>query len=212
VQTACQFQYDARSIAHVNGDWPQHYLNLWHVPGKTASFLIGGEVFRHLPRGASFPTPQDDQVFPPAAVSFQHNAALFASDDCYMQARKTDWQPLELPEHPRKILSVGNCRYFDWDGTGIADLRIEGNIATLRIYPDVERVNEGLRGTVEQPLTRLVSAEHSFHLHLPGWDDAKVKRKDGDAWIEVPNRAGQFTASAGLYELKLLTFIRRRED
>lgn len=200
VQTACQFQYDARSIAHVNWDWPQHYLNLWHVPGKTASFLIGGEVFRRLPRGANFPTPKDDQIFPPGAVSFQHNAALFGSDDCYMQARQTDWQPLELPEHPRKILSVGSCRYFDWDGTGIVDLRIEGNIATLRIYPDVERASEGLRGTVEKPLTRLVSAEHIFHLHLPGWDDAKVKRKDGDAWIEVPNRAGQFTARAGSYQ------------
>ncbi len=201
VQAACQFQYDARSLAHLNWDWPQHYLNLWHVPGKTASFLIGGEVFRNLPRGADLPTPADDQVFPPAAVSFQRNAALFASDDCFMQARRTDWQPLILPEHPRRILSVGSCRYFDWDGTGIVDMRIDAKTATLHIYPDVDRIREGLRGTVEQPLTKLAAREHTFRLRLPEWADAKVRRKDGDTWVDMPDRAGQFSASAGIYQL-----------
>ena len=133
-----------------------------YVPGKTASFLIGGEVFRRLPRGADFPTPEDDQVFSPGAVSFQRNAALLVSEDCYMQARPTDWRPLRLPEQPRRILSVGSCQYFDWDGTGVVDLRIEGGTGTLRIYPDVDRVSAGLRGTVEQPLTRLVCREHAF--------------------------------------------------
>ncbi len=159
VQVACQFQYDARALAHLNWDWPQHYLNLWHVPGKTASYLIGGEVFRRLPRGANSPTPEDDQVFAPAAVSFHRNAALLAAEDCYMQARPTDWRPLPLPEQPRRVLSVGSCPYFEWDGTGAVDLRIEGETATLRIYPDVDRVREGLRGTVEKPLTRLVACK-----------------------------------------------------
>ena len=201
VQVACQFQYDARALAQLNWDWPQHYLNLWHVPGKTASFLIGGEVFRRLPRGATFPTPEDDQVFSPGAVSFQRNAALLVSDDCYMQARPTDWRPLRLPEQPRRILSVGSCQYFDWDGTGVVDLRIEGGTGTLRIYPDVDRVSAGLRGTVEQPLTRLVCREHVFRLHLPGWAEAKVQRQEGQAWDDLPGRAGQFSATAGLYRL-----------
>ncbi|MCY2995304.1 MAG: hypothetical protein NTY19_46695 [Planctomycetota bacterium] len=201
VQVACQFQYDARALAHLNWDWPQHYLNLWHVPGKTASFLIGGEVFRRLPRGASFPTPEDDQVFAPAAVSFHRNAALLAAADCYMQARPTDWRPLQLPEQPRRVLSVGSCPYFDWDGTGIVNLRIEGETATLRIYPDVDRVSEGLRGTVEKPLTRLASREHAFRLHLPGWTEAKVQRQEGNAWVDLPDRAGLFSTTAGVHRL-----------
>jgi hypothetical protein len=201
VQVACQFQYDARALAHLNWDWPQHYLNLWHVPGKTASFLIGGEVFRRLPRGATFPTPDDDQVFSPAAVSFHRNAALLAADDRYMQARPTDWRPIPLPGNPRRILSVGKCPYFDYDGTGIVDLRIEGTSGTLRIYPDVDCVNEGLKGTVEKPLTRLVCRGHRFRLRLSGWADAKVERQDGAKWVDEDGRAGEFIAAPGVYRL-----------
>ena len=176
-------------------------MNLWHVPGKTASFLIGGEVFRRLPRGASFPTPPDDQVFPPAAVSFHRNAALLAAEDCYMQARPTDWRPLPLPEQPRHVLSVGSCPYFDYDGSGVVDLRVDGRTATLRIYPDVDRVSEGLRGTVEKPLTRLVSREHPFRLRLAGWTDAKVQRQEGTKWLDEPGRAGEFAAAPGMYRV-----------
>jgi hypothetical protein len=177
------------------------YLNLRHVPGKTASFLIGGEVFRRLPRGANFPTPEDDQVFSPGAVSFQRNAALLVSEDCYMQARPTDWRPLARAGPPPGVVSVGSCHYFDWDGTGLVDLRIEGETATLRIYPDVDRVSAGLRGTVEQPLTRLVCREHVFRLHLPGWAEAKVQRQAGQAWVDLPARDRQFSATPGLYRL-----------
>ena len=68
----------------------------------------------------------DDQVFAPAAVSFHRNAAILSTDDCYMQARPTDWQPLTLPKHPRRIVSVGSCPFFDYSGTGLIDLRIDG--------------------------------------------------------------------------------------
>jgi hypothetical protein len=201
VQAACQFQYDARALAHLNWDWPQHYLNLWHTPGKAASFVIGGEAFRRLPRGADFPTPEDDQVFPPGAVSFHRNAALLAADDCYMQARPTDWRPIPLPKSPRRILSVGTCPYFDYEGTGIVDLRIDGDTGLLRIYPDVDDVGQGLVGTVQQPLTRLVERQHPFRLRLPGWADARLQRQDGTRWIDHPGRAGQFTARPGVYRL-----------
>lgn len=201
VQVACQFQYDARALAHLNHEWPQHYLNLWHVPGKTVSFAIGGEVFHRLPRGATFPVPEDDQVFSPAAVSFHRNAALLAAEDCYMQARPTDWRPARLPGKPQRVLSVGKCPYFEYEGTGVVDLRIEGNTAMLRIYPDVDRVNEGLEGTVENPLTRLVLREHPFRLLLADWTDAKVQRNDGKAWADQPGAAGGFSATPGFYRL-----------
>jgi len=92
---------------------------LWHTPEKIASFLIGGEVFRRLPRGATFDTPPDDQIFPPGAVSFGKNAALLCAEDCYMQARPTDWRPMPLPENPKHILTVGSCPYLEYDGTGV---------------------------------------------------------------------------------------------
>jgi hypothetical protein len=118
-----------------------------------------------------------------------------------LPARPTDWRPLPLPERPRHVLSVGSCPYFDYDGTGVVDLWIEGEMARLRIYPDLDRVSEGLRGTVEKPLTRLVSREHPFRLRLAGWTDAKVQRKDGAKWVDEPGRAGEFTAVPGAYRL-----------
>ena len=104
VQVACQFQYDPRATAHVNWDWPQHYLNLWYTPEKMISFLIGGEAFHRLARGARFTLGNDEQVFAPAAVSFPRNAAILAARDCYMQARPTARRPLPLPPSPDSAL------------------------------------------------------------------------------------------------------------
>jgi hypothetical protein len=201
VQVACQFQYDCTSLAPLNWAWETHYLNLRHTPEKWVSFMIAGEVFRRLPRGATFATPDDDQVFGPAAVSFRRNTALLCAGDCYMQARPTDWRPLPLPAAPRRIVAVGPCPYYDWEGTGIVMLQVEGDVATLRIYPDVQRLQHKLRGTLEQPLTRLVEAEHPFRLHLPGWLDARVERLDDGQWQSVPGTADEFIAHAGDYRL-----------
>ncbi|MBN1344804.1 MAG: hypothetical protein JXQ73_19075 [Phycisphaerae bacterium] len=200
VQVACQFQYDARSLGHLNWDWPIHYLNLWHTPGKVVSFLIGGEAFRRLPRGAAFSTPADDQVFPPAAVSFRRNTAVLCAEDCYMQTGPTEWRPMSVPRSPAHILTVGSCPYFEYEGTGVVDLRIEDDGAELRIYPDVERLQGGLRGTVEKPLTRLQRREHRFRLLLDGWRDARVERLgDEGGWRGLSERAGDFAAVPGRY-------------
>jgi hypothetical protein len=202
MQVACQFQYDPRAMGHLNWDWPQHYLNLWYTPEKMASFLIGGEVFRRLPRGAKFALGDDDLQFPPAAVSFRRNAAILAADDCYMQARLTDWHPLPLPEHPRRIVSVGSCPFFEYSGTGLVDLRIDAEGARLRIYPDVDRLRNDLRGTEDRPLARLESRSHRFRLRLPGWEHVRAERQSNGAWIDVPNRADGFMATPGEYRLK----------
>ncbi len=202
VQAACQFQYDARVLAHLNWDWPTHYLNLWHTPGKIVSFLIGGEAFRRLPRGATFATPDDDQVFGPAAASFRHNASLLAASDVYMQTGPTDWRPLPPPRNPKRILSVGTCPFFDYDGSGVVDLRIGDDRADLRIYPDVERLRgRELRGTLEKPLTRLHERSHPFRLRLSGWGETRVERRVGGGWKRIAGSAAQFTAAPGVYRL-----------
>jgi len=221
VQVASQFQYDPRATAHVNWDWPIFYLNLWHTPEKIVSFLIGAEVFRRLPRGSHFDLSQDNQVFAPAAVSFERNMSLLAADDSYMQTGPTDWRPLPLPESPVHIMSVGSCPYFDYEGTGVVDLKFEGNAATLRIWPDVERFPRGRRtikdaaeerrwlfgglaemaGTLEQPLTALREREHTFRLRLPGWTEARIERLEGDRRIPVKVEGGSLIVKPGTYRL-----------
>ena len=80
-------------------------------------------------------------------------------------------------------------------------LQTEGEVATLRIYPDVERLRHALRGTLEEPLTRLQGAEHPFRLRLKGWEGATVERQEGDAWVAMTGSAGEFMARPGVYRL-----------
>ena len=51
-QWATQFAYDPALLAASNAEYNTHYLNLLYTPAKAISFLIAGEVFRSLPRGA----------------------------------------------------------------------------------------------------------------------------------------------------------------
>jgi hypothetical protein len=211
VQVACQFQYDAKALAAYNWAWPPHYLNLWHTPEKMVSFLIGAEVFRRLPRGMNFELPPDDEVFPPGAVSFHRNAALLCADDCYMQARPTDWRPMHLPEDPTHVMSVGSCPYFEYEGNGVVDFKAAGNVATLQIYPDVERPPRALTGdpnidmvgTRDTPLTVLREHEHPFHLRLPRWDNAEVERFGEEMWTPVDGHPSSFTVTPGTYRFIL---------
>jgi len=187
-------------MAHVNG-WPRHYLNLYHTPEKAVSFLIAGEAFRRMPRGAVYPTPPDDQVFAPAAVGFHRNAALLCADDTYMQARPTDWRPLPAPVRPRHIVGVGDTPFYTYEGTGVVDLRLGGREAVLRIYPDLERLRYALEGSPDRPLTRLHDNEHAFRLGMAGWEAARVERRIRDRWIAVPGTAGDFRPYPGAYRL-----------
>ena len=199
VQAASQFQYDARAVAAWNPDWPQHYLNLRHTPERAVSHMIAGELFRRLPRGARMELPPDDVVCPPGAFSFGKNAALLCAPDCYMQARPTDWHPLEIPESPKKIVSVGSCPYFDYDGTGVVFLEFNGDKGKLTIYADVDRLREDLTGTPEAPLTKLVEREHPFRMKMKGWEKAKA------VWTTVhkavPLQKSGWLMTPGEYEL-----------
>lgn len=201
-QIACQFQYDPKTTAHANLAWWHQYLNLWHSPERMVSYLIGAEVFRRLPRGATFPIPEDDWVFPPAAISYARNAALLCAGDCYMQARPTEWSPLALPASPDRILSVGTCPYFEYEGTGIVDIRVHADTMSLRIYPDVLRLRTALHGTDEDPLTRLEYGSHTFVLKLSDWEAAELRKRVDEGWEVLPWEANAFEASPGEYELR----------
>jgi len=118
-------------------------------------------------------------------------------------------------------MSVGSCPYFDYEGTGVVNLKIEGNDATLRVWPDVERFPHGrpmiedaaeerrwlfgglaeMAGTSEQPLTALHEREHTFRLRLPGWTEARVERLDGDRRIPVNVQGGSLIVKPGTYRL-----------
>ncbi|MDR2755146.1 MAG: hypothetical protein LBC20_05515 [Planctomycetaceae bacterium] len=182
IQVACQFQYDSRFNAAHNQAWSTHYLNAIHTPERFVSFLIAGETFRTLPRGTQLqPANPDEWIFPPTAVSYSKNAALLCKEHLFMQARATGWKPLQLPSMPERIIAVGSTPYFDYNGTGIVDVQIQGNTAEIRLNPDVRRLQfDTLRGTPEKPLTQLENRKHHFHLNLPDWQHAALEIQTDD--------------------------------
>ena len=199
VQAACQFQYDSRFNAAHNRAWPTHYLNAIHAPERFVSFLIGGETFRTLPRGNSYkPENLDEWIFPPTAVSYSRNAALLCKEELFMQARLTDWRPLTFPISPQRIIAVGSTPYFDYEGTGMIDVRIAGKTAEIRLNPDVVRLrHDTLSGTPEEPLTRLENREHDFRMKLPGWEKATLEVQSDNGWEPVRGQTGTFRLESG---------------
>ncbi len=120
-----------------------------------------------------------------------------------MQSQPTDWRPLPLPQYPSRIVSVGTCPYFEYEGSGVVMLDVARDKAILRIHPDVERLQHALRGTLAQPLTRLREATHPFRLRLSNWTGARVERLDldGETWLPIQGSAAEFSANAGVYRL-----------
>lgn len=203
VQVACQFQYDSQFTADANQDWPTHYLNFRHTPEKIASFLIGGEVFRTLPRGTRFLLKeQDDElIFPPAAVSWTRNAAIFCNENSWFQARETDWRPLAPPKTPKSILAVGNSPYFDFEGNGLVSWFATENEAYLTVFPSVLRLRDDiLVGSPENPLTKLEASPKTFRMKLTEWQNAGIERQnDAGEWEAYPGTPKNFAPSPGKY-------------
>lgn len=177
VQAACQFQYDSRVTADRNQDWPTHYLNLIHAPHRFASFMIAGETFRSLPRGVKIEPNKNELIFPPTAVNWKENAAFLVKKDLFMQARPSNWKPFEFPQTPRRILGTGSTPYYQYEGTGLVDLDLDGS---LSLGPNVTRHRDDLRGTAEKPLTTLSMEKKPFLLQIPGYEKIKYKDSQGN--------------------------------
>ncbi len=201
VQAACQFHYDSSSTVHLNMGNSTHYLNALHTPSRFVSFLIGGQTFRTLPRGTQ-PSSADKNriVSPPMAVSWKENAACFCDETLYMQARESQWNPLKIPQSPRRIIAVGSTPYYRYDGAGLVDWKVDpdnSDQASLVLFPDVIRRRDGLLGTEKDPLTSLENKERLFEMKLQSWKNAKVEQYVDGVWKQLPGTAASVRVISG---------------
>ncbi len=204
VQVACQFQYDSRFTADRNQEWSTHYLNLIHAPHRFASFMIGGETFRTLPRGTKIAANTNELIFPPTAVNWKLNAAFCAKQDLFMQAQFSDWKPFDFPKSPCRIMGTGSTPYYRYDGTGFVDLKLnkkgddknDSILGSLSLGPNVIRHRKDLRGTAESPLTTLSNEKKIFILTLPGMENVVYEDSKGN------NFNGRDGLSPGEYKIK----------
>ncbi|MEC8333111.1 MAG: hypothetical protein VXZ83_03195 [Verrucomicrobiota bacterium] len=125
----------------------QHLLNLKSTPGKSASFLAAGEVFRNTPLYMPYKSSGiDEDYFNNTATDFKEGTSAYADDVSLiysgdMPQRYVDHllSAARLRDGFRRIVGVGNSPFVRYDGTGLyfVDLNESGG-ATIKILPDCE--------------------------------------------------------------------------
>lgn len=183
-QVACQFQYDSIATAEFNSDWWNHYLNYLYTPSKAVSYIIGGEVFRSLPRFYSYPSlslPTRDRVFAGFAVSFPFNISIMWKNGIWMNSNEVRWNPFEIAGIPRLIIGVGSSPFVEYEGTGIYRVKIGDKDLEIEVNPDAE-INlqaDPMNTAVGKTLTKLYEREHQMLLRL-GSKEYRIKVKPGN--------------------------------
>lgn len=203
VQVACQFQYDSISTARWNTDWQAHWLNWLYTPSKAVSYMLAGETFRRLPRGARYERPTAELVLPNLmATSFARNQSMLLTEDTVMYARGIDeWQPLKLPGSPKRIVGTGSSPYVEYTGSGLYTLHQEDeHTLSLRVHPDAILVGNSLRGSFAAPVAELKEQPHLFRLKWEGWQEAQCFLQNSAT--PLPKVEGGWLLTPGEYVIR----------
>lgn len=172
-QVACQFQYDSIATAEFNSDWWNHYLNYLYTPGKAVSYIIGGEVFRSLPRFNPYPLPSlptRERVFDGFAVSFPFNISLMWRNGVWMNSNEVSWNPFKVSGIPKLIVGVGSSPLVRYNGTGIYRIKVGEKYLDIEINPDAE-INpaaDPMNTAVGKTLTKLYDRVREMVINIGG--------------------------------------------
>ena len=207
-QIAPMWQYTLSPVAEYRAG--SHYLNAYCTPRKAISFRIASKVFASTPRYAPFDTTtKTTLVGANWALSFDRDLCLWSSDDTFLNSDTVDWTPLNIPDEPTTIAGCGSSPVVTYGGSGMYHLNIDGNVAELRILPDVHYTYPPWqRRSARQPqrVCELDSeSEHLFELHLDDWaDGVTITRVEGDKALPVikNDRRTRFPATPGEYRLE----------
>jgi hypothetical protein len=167
VQAAAFFTYDTRTSApyngviYPNGDgrpevYGLHFLNLYHTPSVAADFFAARKTFYRVPLDGQTlsPVPSDNQWTWGAFTSYQGNSSFFSDPWTFVQSNPIEngvnnpieWYNLSLVTN-FTVTCTGNCRYWDYNGTGIVRLEQSNDgKRKLIVYPDVIRLRDSLGG------------------------------------------------------------------
>ncbi|MFT4606114.1 MAG: hypothetical protein ACI9W4_002861, partial [Rhodothermales bacterium] len=202
-QWATQFAYDPLAIAYSNTEYQTHFLNLVYTPAKAVSFMIAGEVFRRIPRGASFGTYPESSRFGPFRVSAEEGLSEMAADDAFYYSGSTSTIP-PSPDALRRVAGVGSSSVVSYEGTGAYFLdQLSGGVWRLEVYPDaVQVVDPFSQGSLEREAVRLVRTERLMSVRLPDLGlDFSVQPRDEGNRLWPPVAGNEFAVSPGVYVL-----------
>jgi len=207
-QWATQFAYDPLAIAYSNTEYQTHFLNLVYTPGKAISFMIAGEAFRRVPRGASYGAYPESERFGPFRVSYAEDLSELVTDTAFVHSNATRTAP-PSPADLRHVAGVGPSPVVEYEGTGAYFLdRLDDGIWRLELYPDVAWVYDPFtRPSLDREAARVVWRVRSMRIDLPDLGDDFSARAIGDRPDYAPTaRGATIDVQPGVY---LLTRSRR---
>ncbi len=197
-QWATQFAYDPALLAASNAEYNTHYLNLLYTPAKAISFLIAGEVFRSLPRGADTGTYPASNQFGGAALNTTLDPvtglALLNNGSRYYHSNSTDIAPVDTAklEH---IAGVGSSPLVQYQGSGAYFLdKQQDGLWQLEVYPDATQLDdphqnsslkrEAVRLSVSQRDIRLKLADLGQNFVLQRADGQQAQAQNGTVSVQ----------------------------
>jgi hypothetical protein len=202
-QFATQFAYDPLAMAYANTEYQTHFLNLVYTPKKAISFLIAGEAFRQVPRGAAYGTYPESERFGPFRVSFAEDLSELVSDTAFVHSNDTRTAP-PSPADLRRVAGVGSSPLVKYDGTGAYFLdRLDDGIWRLELYPDVAWVHDPFtRPSLDREAARVIWRTRAMRIAIPdlGTDFAARPIGDGDTYTPTA-RDGTIDVRPGVYLL-----------
>lgn len=184
-QWATQFAYDPAALAASNAEYNTHYLNLLYTPAKAISFLIAGEVFRSLPRGADTGTYPASNQFGGAALNTTLDPAtglaLLNNGSRYYHSNSTDTAPVDTAklEH---IAGVGSSPLVQYQGSGAYFLdKQQDGLWQLEVYPDATQLDDPHQNSsLKREAVRLSVSQRDIRLKLSDLGQSFVlQRADG---------------------------------
>lgn len=184
-QWATQFAYDPAALAASNAEYNTHYLNLLYTPAKAISFLIAGEVFRRLPRGADTGVYPASNQFGGAALNTTLDPAtglaLLNNGSRYYHSNSTDTAPVDtaILSH---IAGVGSSPLVQYQGSGAYFLdKQQDGLWQLEVYPDATQLDDPHQNSsLKREAVRLSVSQRDIRLKLGDLGQSFVlQRADG---------------------------------
>ncbi|HEX6071290.1 MAG TPA: hypothetical protein VFZ18_15765, partial [Longimicrobiaceae bacterium] len=204
MQWATQFAYDPMAIAHVNTEYQTHYLNLVYTPAKAISFLIAGEAFRRVPRGASYGAYPASSRFGPFRVDHAEDLSEMVTEEEFYHSNTTLTRPPDA-ERLRHVAGHGSSPLVAYEGSGAYFLdRLEEGVWRLEVYPDVAHLEDPFgRARIDREVARLLWREWPMDIDLPdlGADFTVRPVNEGNSHAAIA-AGGAFSVWPGVYVLR----------
>jgi hypothetical protein len=215
-QWATQFAYDPALLAASNAEYNTHYLNLLYTPAKAISFLIAGEVFRSLPRGADTGAYPASNQFGGAALNTTLNPAtglaLLNNGSRYYHSNSTDAAPVD-PNKLTHLAGVGSSPLVQYQGSGAYFLdKQQDGLWQLEVYPDATVLDDPHQNSsLKREAVRLSVNQRDMLIKLADIGPRFVLQRADGTQIQAKN--GQVAVTPGRYLLaKTAAFLAQTSE